>query len=351
VSSIPQEPVDCGFAIEWSAAVLEDIRLAVAEAFSSLPHGGTETGGVLFGTRNGDCVSILASRPLACEHALGPTFTLSEKDHARLRALLEEGGRDLCGQDLEPVGWYRSEIFLSDQDVAIHNRYFPDPWQVALLLRPHALKPVRAGFFFREAGEYISSHREFLLPPAASTPTRPVEQPAPTPPGPGPTAKPSEATARPAPAEIPVLTLTPRRRSWLWLWGAAIILLLGAALFAFKDLAHRRQPSSLSLMAYDLDGQVQIHWDRAAEPIRSAAAGTLKITDGAVSTVVALDKGLLQRGAVCYARQTARVDVRLAVDELDGKKLEEFALSLGRAPANKPATDPKYGRPVRSSPN
>jgi len=153
--------VDCGFAIEWSAAVLEDIRLAVAEAFSSLPHGGTETGGVLFGTRNGDCVSILASRPLACEHALGPTFTLSEKDHARLRALLEEGGRDLCGQDLEPVGWYRSEIFLSDQDVAIHNRYFPDPWQVALLLRPHALKPVRAGFFFREAGEYIPATASF----------------------------------------------------------------------------------------------------------------------------------------------------------------------------------------------
>jgi hypothetical protein len=81
---------ECPFHIEWSAAVLEEIRIAVIEAFFSVPHGGTELGGVLFGTRHGDRLSILAYRALECEHALGPSFTLSEKDHGRLQALLDE---------------------------------------------------------------------------------------------------------------------------------------------------------------------------------------------------------------------------------------------------------------------
>jgi len=367
VPTISPSPVDaaeaswqvpeCPFAIEWSAAVLEEIRLAVVEAFFSLPHGGAEIGGVLFGTQDGGCVRILASRSLECEHALGPTFTLSENDHARLGALLAESGHDLRAQGLEPVGWYhshtRSEIFLSAQDVAVHNRYFPDPWHVALVLRPHALKPVRAGFFFREAGGYMhvdSSYREFLLQPSAIGPPRPVEQPAFDPTGMGPVKTSSAARRSTDPAQIPVpafLAVTPRRRyrrGLRWAAMAAIVLALGTGLFTFrKDLTPHllyREAPSLSLTAYDLEGQVQIHWDRSAEPIRSAAAGTLEITDGARHSVVALDRGMLQRGTVGYARQTARVDVRLTVGGPDGKKFEELASFLGGAAATKPATDP-----------
>jgi len=332
------QPPECPFAIEWSAAVLDEIRLAVVEAFFSLPHGGAEIGGVLFGTRTGGCVRILAFRPLECEHALGPTFTLSEKDHARLRTLLEDPGPELRAQGLEPVGWYhshtRSEILLSAQDVALHNRHFPDPWQVALVMRPHALKPVRAGFFFREAGGYIhvdSSYQEFLLQPAAGIPSRPVEP---------------QARPEPPRAEMPqpaFVAHTPRRRSWRWIRWSAIPVALAAGLFAFKqdwmpDRVHRARPS-LSLITYDLEGQVQIHWDGAAEPIRAAAAGALSITDGAASTVVPLDKGQLQSGTFSYARQSARVDVRLAVDQPGGKKFSESASFLGRAPAGKQASD------------
>jgi proteasome lid subunit RPN8/RPN11 len=349
---------ECTFAIEWSPAVLEEIRMAAVEAFFSLPHGGVEIGGVLFGTRNGGGVRILASRQLACEHALGPSFTLSERDHEGLRALLKEGVRDLGAQGLEPVGWYhshtRSEIFLSSPDVAIHNRYFPDPWQVALVLRPHALKLVRAGFFFRESGGYIhadSSYREFLLQPIASAPTPPVEQLVPTPTRRGPVGRPSVAPPGPAPTEIPVpvsLSLTPRRRSWQRIWWTALILALVTGLVAFKKdwipyPIHRQPAPSLALMAYDLEGQVQIHWDPAAEPIRSATAGTLAITDGAVNAVVPLEKGQLQSGTFSYARsrhRTGPIDVRLAVDQPGGKKFEEFASLVGITPESKPATEP-----------
>src|SRR6185312_4526833 len=56
---------------------------------------------------------------------------------------------------LRTVGWYhshtRSEIFLSDKDLAIHRRYFPEPWHVALVMKPHTFLPMRAGFFYQRA--------------------------------------------------------------------------------------------------------------------------------------------------------------------------------------------------------
>jgi len=78
---------------------------------------------------------------------------------------------------LSPVGWYhshtRTEIFLSDADLEIHKQYFPEPWQVALVLKPHTFQPTRAGFFVREKDGAIyakSSRREFVVEPWAGQP-------------------------------------------------------------------------------------------------------------------------------------------------------------------------------------
>jgi len=139
--------------IEYSAPVLEEIRGAATGAFFAMRHGGMEIGGVLFGERWTGGVRILAARPLACDHALGPGFLLSEKDHARLRLLLEDGCRDLRARGWQPVGWYvshtRSGICLSGRDAQLYDRYFPEPWHIALVVRPHAVEPTRAGFFCR----------------------------------------------------------------------------------------------------------------------------------------------------------------------------------------------------------
>jgi len=314
------QAAECPFAIEWSASVMEEIRAAAMDAFFSLPHGGAEIGGVLWGTRSPGCVRILAARPLECEHALGPTFTLSAKDHVRLAALLDVGCGDSRAQGWEPLGWYhshtRSEILLSARDVEIHNRYFPDPWQVALVVRPHAMQPMRAGFFFREANGSMhadSSFSEFVLEAApeavAAQPPAPVE-------------------ARPA---VP----PPANRSWWWLLWVAIVLGMAAGLFAFNNgwthVFGARQPPSVSLLAYDLDRQLQIRWDWAAEPIRSAESGTLEIVDGATHTVLALDKERLRGGTVSYVRIGARVEVRLTLRGPGGKVYEEFTNFVGLA--------------------
>jgi hypothetical protein len=299
---------------------MEQIRASAMDAFFSLPHGGAEIGGVLWGTRSDGRVRILAARPLECEYALGPTFTLSGKDHARLAALLDDGCEDLGAQGWEPAGWYRSDtrsgILLSDRDVDIHNRYFPDPWHVALVVRPHAITAMRAGFFFREADGSIhadSSFSEFFLEPLAAPI---VEQPAAAAPV-------AEAASPPAPRS---------RRRFLWF---AIVLGIAAGLLAFRygrtHVFAAHLSTLVSLMAYDLNGQLQIRWDGSAEPIMSAEAGTLEITDGAAHTVVALNKRQLRSGTVGYVGIGARVDVRMALHEPEGKAGEAFTTFLGQA--------------------
>jgi hypothetical protein len=160
----------CTFAIEYSPRVLDDIRLAVMDAFFSLPRGGAEIGGVLVGSHAKGRVKITDYRALDCEHALGPGFTLSDRDKKLLAGLLFR----IRNEDLEPVGWYhshtRSEIFLSEPDLEVYNAYFPEPWQVALVIKPHTFHPPRAGFFFHEPGGSIhaaASYNEFQLEPLA----------------------------------------------------------------------------------------------------------------------------------------------------------------------------------------
>ena len=320
---------ECPFPIEWSAAVMEEIRAAAMEALFSVPHGGAEIGGVLWGTRSGGRVRILAARPLECEHALGPTFALSAKDHARLAESLAD-----AREGWEPVGWYhshtRSEIFLSAKDMEIYDRYFPDPWHVALVVRPHGMQPMRAGFFFREANGSVhaaSTYSELVLQPVGQV---------------GQAVSPAIASGvgQVGQAVSPAVRPTPPKHSRAWLWWAAIILGIAAGLFVFKSGILKKDwtrvfaadpPSSFSLMAYDLNGQLQIHWDWTAVPIRSAEAGTLEIMDGTARTVVALNKPRLRGGTVSYVRTGARVDVRLSLRQPDGKVSEEFTSFLGQA--------------------
>jgi len=169
---IPQ----CPFLIECSSAVLEQIRREVQNS-RYRPGDERETGGVLFGIYTPDCIRILASKPLECEHAMGPGFVLSEKDEHRLEHLIAAPTTDPELKGLQALGWYhshiRSRIFLSERDLQIHSRHFADPYQIALVIHPRSDGPARAGFFFREASGEMraeSSYEEFTIeapPPAA----------------------------------------------------------------------------------------------------------------------------------------------------------------------------------------
>ncbi len=161
---------ECPFLIAYSREMLDDIRLAVVDAFFSIPHGGAEVGGVLFGRHEPERVIIYEQALLECEHLTGPSFTLSAKDLAGLRAMLAAAQRNPRG--LVPVGWWhshtRTDIFLSDADLAVYNQFFPEPRQIALVLKPHSFEPTRAGFFFRDPDGQTyseSSLGEFIVEP------------------------------------------------------------------------------------------------------------------------------------------------------------------------------------------
>ena len=60
------------------------------------------------------------------------------------------------------VGWYhthpRMGLFLSHYDTFLHNNFFPEPWQVALVVEPHSSL---AGFFIRREGGSLDPTRYF----------------------------------------------------------------------------------------------------------------------------------------------------------------------------------------------
>src|SRR4051794_26217181 len=85
----------CPFPISYSRRVIDDIRLAVMDAFFSLPRGGAEIGGLLLGSYDRKSVTISDYAAMDCEHATGPSFTLSTRDEAKLAELIRKHGESV----------------------------------------------------------------------------------------------------------------------------------------------------------------------------------------------------------------------------------------------------------------
>jgi len=362
--TVPQ----CPFTIEYSPRVLDDIRLAVTDAFFSLPRGGAEIGGLLLGRQEKGRIAILDSLPIECEHAFGPSFVLSDRDTGKLAELVAAAGRN---PQLTPLGWWhshtRSEIFLSDADQKIHTRFFPEPWQVALVLKPHTFQPTRAGFFFREpdgAFHAEASYQEIVLDPMPMRPAGEPEVPRVSPSAPpasgdaggrviniASVALPDLPAVEPEPEPEPLPEVAPPSflsvggepsppRRWIGWVAAAFGVTLAVVGYSTRDgwlplMQARLQPTpieAISLNTLDDHGQLQIRWNGAAPPVRSARAGSLLILDGASTVNVPLDAAHVQSGAYTFLRKSDRVDVTLALAEAGGKEVRVATLFSGESP-------------------
>ena len=366
---------ECPFSIEYLPKVLDDIRLAVVDAFFSLPRGGAEIGGLLLGRQERGRVIITDSAALECEHAFGPSFTLSKPDLARLEELIAAARKN---PSAAPVGWYhshtRSEIFLSDVDQEIHKRFFPESWQVALVLKPHALQPTRAGFFFREQDGSIhatGSYQEFLIEPLPMHPVPSQGAPAETraapfvaPEGPVVDIRPEPPKPKPEPVVVEPVSaplsevkapafLEPAAapaRSWKWVGFLAMALGAGLAVGAYQTrdrwlplagagpraAAPPQQPAA-TLTTIDHDGQLQVSWDGSAPEIVRSTGGSITVKDNGETQSLTLDPAHLQTGSFTYARQGDHVDLTLTVNQPDGSKLVQAATYLGKAPPQRPS--------------
>jgi len=386
----------CPFTIEYSLRALDDIRLAVVDAYFSLPRGGAEIGGILLGTHEPGRVVISGYLALECEHATGPSFTLSSKDEAQLAELLASSRGKVAG-------WYhshtRSEIFLSEADLDLHQRFFPEPWQVALVMKPHSFQNMRMGFFFRERDGSIhgsGAYQEIVL---EASPMRPVpsgrippqpaqalpfgresdsqgpvrgiidvavpkEEPAP-PPLPQPVRRPLAggvpsgpgSDQRPDRKEVEVpppafLTAQPKPPSHRWLAALAIVVVAAAGAAGFQTRAIWLPrviaavpaslvgpPPSVGLNTLDADGQLQIRWNRNSPPVQTAVDAILEITDGSTPQAIRMDRPHLQTGVFTYARQSERVEVKLIVHLPNGPDVRDMTTFLGKLPERRPAPE------------
>jgi proteasome lid subunit RPN8/RPN11 len=368
--------VESPLVIEYSLVVLEEIRHAVAEGFQRLSRGGIEVGGILYGTRDGRTARVEAMRPIPCEHARGPAFLLSDKDRMGLNQQLAADALDPHLQGMVSLGWFlshtRSEIALSDSDLELYSIFFPAPWQVTLVVRPGRAGSMRAGFFVREADGSVRSDRsylEFNFPDRLAGVVERVPSPrgervpgerrlsavsrsealenavsaiaaarrdALMPPEPRELRDPREVNV-PSFGQPPRQTPSPRsKKRWPWLIGWAL-LVVALAVLGWRYWMVRLPSEPISLTVIEREGQLRIEWNHAAKPVIAATRGTLVINDGSSSQTYALSPRELAIGSYTYQRKTGDVEVRMAVEDSEGGKVQEASRFLGQAT---PKADP-----------
>ncbi len=367
---------------------MEEIRAFACDELLQLSHGGDEVGGVLFGTRREDSIRVMTWRPIACEHTRGEGLQLSFNDRMNLAVQLEVARQNPDLKDLRPLGWFvshlRGEVSMSPSDLEIYSGFFPETWQVTLVICPKGGGRAQAGFFAREADQSVlseTSYQTFDLEPlhqasVATNVVPPTSEQAETAQA-APAAQPAQATSAPRPPAIPVRRIAPtqpepteleptrleptsieptsleptgpppareipaaslRTHSFpepsfqvddkiptreRWLWAIPIVLALGIAAFL---LYQRRAPisnSSIALRATSEAQTVQLAWDANSQAIRDSDRGEIKIDDGAKSTQVSLTSDQVHAGKMSYLPQSGDVSFVMTVYPANGDPIHD----------------------------
>jgi len=115
----------------------------------------------------------------------------------------------------------------------------------------------------------------------------------------------------------------------LWAAGGATALACSFLLAMAIKIADRRDRDTVNLHVRESQGELHIRWDTESPLVRRATGAKLFITDGPERLFVSLDSSHLRRGALSYARQTERVELRMALAEPDGRTVEQEAIFFG----------------------
>jgi hypothetical protein len=346
-------------AIEYSLEVMEEIRAFACYGLLQRSHSGNEVGGVLFGTRRDDLIRILTWRPIACDHTQGEGLKFSYNDRMNLAVQLEMARQNPDLKDLRPVGWFVSRwgggVSLSPSHLEIYNGFFPDAWQVALVISTQGGGRARAGFFIREAEDKLlaeASYRCFdleplhLSPMAAPQPTytAPVQpmQPAPAPLPPVRASVPPPALEIPAPSfHAPSFHLEEKLPTHeRWLWAVPVALAFAIAAFMLYQRSAPAPNTSLALRALSEFKTVQLTWDAGSRAVRDSDHAAMDITDGGKSMQISLSADQLHAGKMAYAPQSGDIGFALTVYPANGDPIHDSTRLI--APAfNAPTEAPQ----------
>jgi hypothetical protein len=373
--------------VEYLPETMDEIRQYALHGLMRLrvmAQGGMELGGVLYGVRGESALRIKTWRPIECEHAMGPGFQLSDRDAAILERQLRESesNPDLSG--MKALGWFVSHTQaggLTGSDIALFDRFFPQPWQFTLLLQPHKESASKAAFYVREEDGTLRSgpsRHSFIVEPlsAGSSPAKVVERmqvlepprtrlpdlpdlPA-MPELKMPPIEPKTVEAQTGESRLPVTpeavpttapptSATPTfptidrprrdmftmedtgggRQIWVWAFLGLLLVVVGV-LFAWKPAKPAR---SIAFHVADSGGQLLLQWDRNAAPVLKAVRGTVDIKDGATFIQLPLDPARLKEGTLRYTRKSGDQEVVMSVYPTDGPPVQESARFVGPPPA------------------
>jgi hypothetical protein len=264
--------------------------------------------------------------------------------------LLNAAAGDPDLKELQPVGWFlshtRSDVLLSTPDLETFNRFFPEPWQVTLVLHPTQGGLARAGFFVREADGALksdSSYQEFTVKPLHRA-SRPADRPnsvekdhsTSRPKAEASIATPITTIAeprQPAKMEPPLFRTFERRRAHSrWLWMLPVILALLIAGFLLKEKFLLGESRALAFHVSDAGGTVQIEWDQNAAPIRKAHLGVIDIKDSGETKRYPLADDELRAGKMTYLRHGRDLELRMTVFPVSSAAVKEFVYFLDPGP-------------------
>lgn len=313
--------------IQYSRPAIEQIRRRAIDGLMALPRIGMGIGGLLLGVRRDGVVSLVNSIEIPCSHAGGPSFNLTDAEKKHVIALI--AGAPASGV----VGLYLSKTrgapTLDEFDAALFREFCPDAHQIALVIRPSTVVPVRAAFYLRDqAGRVVPEiecdldewkpaegemdEAESVTPFNGEPPVVPEARiPEPTPPPP----PPPPEIVRPAPVvTMPVRNappVAPNRSQSVWIFAAAICLLLAAAAFLTRNFWHPAPP--LTLSSTESNGKLMIRWN--ADAFRGIDRASLAINDGGNLQSLSLDRFQLNQGAYVYDKKSQRVTAKLSAGD------------------------------------
>ncbi|HWR52595.1 MAG TPA: hypothetical protein VN428_15905, partial [Bryobacteraceae bacterium] len=151
---VPDRPCS----VYLSLDVIDRMERETLEAFKAITRKGSEIGGVLLGrtaTAGKRIITIEEYEAVECDYSRGPLYILADPDRKRIEQAITrlKGG----GEGAGIVGFFRSntrrDIALDDDDLAVMKDYFADPANLCMLVKPFAMKPSTAAFFFWEGGQ------------------------------------------------------------------------------------------------------------------------------------------------------------------------------------------------------
>lgn len=328
---------DGEIAIEFSVALIEEIRTEIVRALHGIGRGGVEVGGLLLGTVDGGDYFIDAWRPIRCDHSRGASFLLSDRDIATLSCQIEAVQVDPALEGRQVAGWFvshtRGGLDPRIEESELHTTHFATTGSILLTVQPSRYGDAEAAVHLFEPGDPPSLLP--LDPPLSILPAPGVrsasgesrqllEQPAPWP-------------NQPAPPSRKVSFV----RRWLpWLVAAA-----AAAFFILGILAVRGQKQTaqakigesgpvhieptgpprplLSLHLEKAEDSIQISWDATSPAISSAKSGTLTVVDQGETFTRALTGDELRLGRIDYTRSQGEIRIRLTVDTDAGQLAED----------------------------